>query len=236
MVKYKKVVLLSFFSLSVLLFVFFALQQSGLLSRAQERPVTPLSPPPATSKDALQLRTFGYVTIAPTGGKGTIATRSVIEGKVPLYKQWDPEWSRISYGCGDTIATAGSAITSLAMVISWASGKEVLPPETARRALEKNWRLCAGGTAWEAMRGIPALYGLKAKSISWTEAKRYLAHNIPVIQSHGSGYFTSEGHFVVLTGVQKGKYSVNDPDNYHRTEATETQIATSMKAQWVVMR
>ena len=235
MAKRLQITFLSLFSLSVLVFVFFALRQSGFMSRAAQQPVTPVNPPPATSNDSLQLRTFGYATSTPAEGK-TSSESLTGNNSVPLYKQWDPRWAKISYGCGDTIAAAGSGITSLAMVITQVLGKEVLPPETAKKAIEKGWRSCTDGTMWEAITGIPTLYGLKAKSISWDEAKRYLAQNIPVIQSHGSGYFTSGGHFIVLAGVQSGKYLVRHPDGNHRTEATEEQITASMKAQWVVMK
>ncbi|HSA84481.1 MAG TPA: C39 family peptidase [Patescibacteria group bacterium] len=160
--------------------------------------------------------------------------------RVPLYKQWDSRWGRIPYGnCGDgsTLASSACGSTSLAMVISYHLGREVLPPETSQKAVANGWRPCGNGTAWAAMTGMPPLYGLRGKAISWNEAKTYLSLGIPIIQSHGRGLFTSEGHFVVVTGkLSNGKYAINDPDGRHITEASEGQITASNKAQWVIYR
>ncbi|MCL4354883.1 C39 family peptidase [Patescibacteria group bacterium] len=167
-----------------------------------------------------------------TGGSGPTTTSDV-----PLYKQWDPRWGKNSYGCGTSISSAGCGVTSLAMVISYWTGKEVLPSETAQSALNHGWRVCNQGTSWSAMIGMPGLYRLKSKSIGWEEAKRYLALNIPIIQSHAPGYFTNGGHFIVLTGISgTGSYLVNDPDGKHRTEASESQIKASLKSSWVITK
>ena len=173
-----------------------------------------------------------------SNGNGTPGgTGPTISGGIPLYKQWDPRWGGNSYSCGTSIASAGCGVTALAMVISHWTGKEVLPSETAQSAINHGWRICNQGTSWSAMTGMPSLYGLKSKTISWEEAKRYLALNIPVIQSHAPGYFTDGGHFIVLTGISGvGSYLVNDPDGKHRTEATEAKITASLKGSWVITK
>ena len=161
-------------------------------------------------------------------------------GKVPLYKQWDPRWAYKSYGCGNNMSEAACGPTSLAMVMSYYTGREILPPETADVSMSHGWRLCGIGTAWAAMTGMPTLpqYNLHSKSISWNEAKKYLEKGMSIIQSQGEGYFTSGGHFIVITGVSSdGKtFYINDPDGRHRTSATESQITVSMKAQWAITK
>jgi len=160
--------------------------------------------------------------------------------KVPLYKQWNSAWAAHGFGgCGKTIQSSGCGITSLAMVISYWTGKQVLPSETADVAIAHHWDACAtgDGTSWSAMTGMPPLYGLKGKEISWNEAKTYLTQGIPVIQAHTKGYFTDGGHFIVLTGIFGGNYLVNDPDGKHRTIATESQINdSSLQATWVITK
>jgi len=172
-------------------------------------------------------------------GCGTDST-TVVTGKVPLYKQWDPRWGGNSYGCGSTIAEAGCGPTSLAMVMSYYTGRIILPSETAAVSISKGWRLCGNGTAWAAMTGMPALpqYGLKSKAVSWAEAKKYLAQGLPIIQSQSNGYFTHGGHFIVITGMSAdGKtFYINDPDGFHRTQATEPLITVSMAAQWYISK
>jgi hypothetical protein len=36
----------------------------------------------------------------------------------------------------------------------------------------------------------------------------------PVILAMGKGDFTSSGHFILLSGVEDGKFIVNDPNSY----------------------
>jgi Peptidase_C39 like family len=158
--------------------------------------------------------------------------------KVPLYKQWDTRWASDTYGlssCPTTIQAAGCGPTSMAMVISYLTGKQVLPPATANEVKENGWYVCGAGTAYEALLEVPAkYYNLKSKEITWSQDKTYLAKGIPVIQSHGPGYFTGGGHYIVVTGINKnGTYAINDPDGYHRTSATESEITSSLMASWV---
>ena len=40
----------------------------------------------------------------------------------------------------------------------------------------------------------------------------------PIICVMGPGDFTSSGHFIVLTGVEDGLLTVNDPNSYARSE------------------
>lgn len=182
-----------------------------------------------------------FVSVALPGvneGDNTSSTTSAnpAASAIPLYKQWDPRWGNQSYGCNTTIAQAGCGITSLAMVITYWTNKQVLPSETARVSLENGWRVCNSGTSWAAMTGMPALYGLQGRAVTWNQAKAYLEKGIPIIQSHGCCYFTMHGHFIVLTGVKNGVYQVNDPDGFHRTEATEAQILGSLSNSWVVTK
>lgn len=157
---------------------------------------------------------------------------------IPLYKQWDPRWGSLPYGpCGGAnIASSGCGITALAMVISYWTGRSILPPETAKLAVNNGWRPCVDGTAWAAMTGMPPLFGLKSKAVSLAQAKEYLKNGVPVIQVHGAGYFTSMGHYIVVRGYCNGAYLINDPDGYYRTSATEEQITASLVASWVIWK
>lgn len=176
------------------------------------------------------------ITVGPVEDANADTNTTVVEGKVPLYKQWDSRWGSNSYGCGTTIAQAGCGVTSLAMLITYWSGKEVLPSETAKISLENGWRICGSGTAWAAMTEMPRMYGLKSRVVNWQNSKEYLDKGIPVIQSHSSGYFTGGGHFIVVTGKSGNNYLINDPDGFHRTVATEAQILASLSNGWVLTK
>lgn len=184
---------------------------------------------------------IGLLAYGISGLKDTKTTASTngpaSSSGVPLYKQWDARWGNLSYGCGGTtIASSGCGITSLAMVISYYAGKEVLPPQTALISMENGWRDCGAGTAWAAMTEMPKIFGLYAKSVTWEQAKTYLKKGMPVIQSHSCCYFTKHGHFIVVTGINSdGTYKINDPDGFHRTEATEDQVSVA-KGNWVIWK
>lgn len=162
---------------------------------------------------------------------------SSVGGKVPLYKQWDPRWASDFYGlssCPTTIHAAGCGPTSLAMVISFITDRQVLPPEVANDASKSGWYQCGAGTAFAALTDLPVKYfGLQSKAVTWSQAKVYLGQGIPIIQSHGPGYFTGGGHYIVVTGVNSdGTYSINDPDGLHRTVATESEILDNLMGSW----
>src|SRR5207244_1536362 len=122
--------------------------------------------------------------------------------------------------CGTDIASSGCGPTSLAMVISYWTNKQVLPPQTAKQALH----VCGAGMAYTSIVTVPAQYGLHSKLVSWDEAKRYLKQGIPIITVQTPGYFTGHGHYIVITGINaNGTFAINDPDGFHRTQATESQ-------------
>ncbi|MDD3480915.1 MAG: C39 family peptidase [Patescibacteria group bacterium] len=181
---------------------------------------------------------LAFMGVSPDASYADTLSPTESYSDVPLYKQWDPRWGSEDYGCGGTtIASSGCGITSLAMIISYITQTEVLPPETAKIALDNNWRVCNAGTAYAAIIEMPKMYDINNnKEITWEEAKKYLAAGFPIIQVHGPGYFTEGGHYIVLTGIKDGKYLVNDPDGKHRTEATESQITNSLKHSWVVQK
>ncbi len=187
-----------------------------------------------------ETKTACFVTnVGTPNGKAELppSCKSTIGGKVPLYKQWDTRWGSNSYGGCGTMASSACGVTALAMIISYLTGKEVLPTETAKQAVSNGWRVCGAGTAHAAMTEMPKMYGLKGKTISWEEGKRYLKEGIPIIQVHGPGYFTGGGHYIVVTGINPdGTYAINDPNGKHRTKATEGQITASLNISWVIQK
>lgn len=245
-------------SLFLTQYVFNTLNVSAQMPPEPGTVVMPQSPAIGSNSDSLQLQTFPFATLTPTPGTNPTASSSAegkstpggtivtggsgsagVLGSVPLYHQWDPRWRSKSFGCGTTMAAAACGPTALAMVLSYYTNKAVLPPEVADVVLANKLRVCNAGTAHAAITKIPPMYGLRSKNITWSQAKTYLSQGIPVVQVHGPGFFTSGGHFIVLTknspaGSQN--YLVNDPDGRHRTVATEKQIISSLKQSWVISK
>jgi hypothetical protein len=156
-------------------------------------------------------------------------------GKVPLFNQADKRWGDIWYGTAN-LTDSGCGPTSLAMVISYYADKIIYPPEVAKKVLEQHLRIPHVGTDRKAMIEIPKLYGLDSHKISWDEAKKDLHEGKPIIQVHGPGYFTSGGHYIVVTRAEGDKYYVNDSGPRHRTVATEKEIKQSLQASWIITK
>ena len=57
----------------------------------------------------------------------------------------------------------------------------------------------------------------------------------PIIALMGPGEFTSNGHFIVLTGLQNGRLKINDPNSRKNSEKTWDidQVLEQTKAVWV---
>ena len=52
----------------------------------------------------------------------------------------------------------------------------------------------------------------------------------------GPGEFTSNGHFIVLTGLQNGRLKINDPNSRKNSEKTWDidQVLEQTKAVWYI--
>ena len=63
-----------------------------------------------------------------------------------------------------------------------------------------------------------------------------LEAGVPVICVMGPGDFTTSGHFIVLTGLDDGKFRVNDPNSIANSEKlwSYEQIAGQIKNLWAI--
>ncbi len=132
-----------------------------------------------------------------------------------------------------TIATSGCGPTSAAMALTYITGKEITPVETAK--FGNGTYTCSQGTYWSYFAAVSEKYGVKCtqKSVSADNIKEGLKNGKPVIISMGPGHFTSAGHFIVLRGIDKnGKVIVADPNSEERSKQTwDMSTITSEGAQ-----
>lgn len=131
--------------------------------------------------------------------------------EVPHYFQTD--YPDTPYGrYGDTVASDGCGITSLAMVLSYLLDEEILPDELA----EKYGKYCTGnGSTWELFPDSAEDFGvtIEKQAFSWSDVVKALKNGRVVIaNAKGGSIFTSGGHFIVLDGItEDGKILVKDP-------------------------
>lgn len=158
-------------------------------------------------------------------------TKKECTEKIPLLLQWDQRWGYVSYGSSD-IALSGCAPTCLSMVIVGLTGNHnATPDKIAKYAQDNGYYLKGTGTSWSLLTEGASHFGVVGREISLSKETvcGVLKQGQPVICSVGRGDFTTEGHFIVLTGMKDGRIKVNDPNCIHRSclwkyETLEPQI------------
>lgn len=125
--------------------------------------------------------------------------------KVPLFNQQDYPYTEYSQG---SVATSGCGITCLAMVASYHMNEFVSPDDLAKKfnkSADNNVTRMENASEYL---DLP----LQEKTWYWSKAYEALKNGSVVISLQRKGLFTSEGHFIVLTGLtEDGKVMVNDP-------------------------
>ena len=141
-------------------------------------------------------------------------------GTIPLLLQWDPRWGYAQYGDGP-MALNGCGPTALSMVICGLTGDGTATPYTvAQYAQEMGYYVDGVGTSWELMSAGGAHFGVTARELPLSQSvmENALAAGEPIICSVGPGDFTTSGHFIVLSGLEDGKFQVRDPNRRSTSE------------------
>lgn len=163
---------------------------------------------------------------AAEAGPGTSAPESTPRsewraGQVPRLFQTDAEWGAAPYADG-AISTHGCGPTCLAMVYVALTGRDDMDPEDMAEFSELNGFVDNGVTSWLLMSQGAALVGLESEEVpgSVEAVESHLMAGEPVICSVHEGDFTTEGHFIMLVGLNAdGTVEIRDPNSEDRTDA-----------------
>ncbi len=120
-----------------------------------------------------------------------------------------------------TIATSGCGPTSAAMALTYITGKEITPVETAE--FGNGTYTCDQGTMWTFFGDVSAKYGVECveQGVSADNIREGLKDGKPVIISMGPGHFTDSGHFIVLRSIDgDNNVTVADPASSERSSQT----------------
>lgn len=157
-------------------------------------------------------------------------------GKVPLFLQWDERWGYSTYG-DSMIAINGCGPTCLSMVAAYILNNDEMNPKWMAQFSEENGYISENGTLWALMSQGAKKLGLESIEIPLDENRvlNNLEVGNPIICSMAPGDFTTEGHFIVMTGVKDGKIVVNDPNSRERSEKLWkfSDIQSQIKNIWV---
>lgn len=156
---------------------------------------------------------------------------------VPLFMQWDERWGYRRYS-GNVMGLTGCGPTCLSMVSVFLSGDTSMSPaKMAEFAEENGYAVEGSGTAWALFSEGGQKLGFDVTEIPLDESRirENLEAGNPIVVSLGPGDFTTEGHFVVLTGYEDGKIRVNDPNSRKNSKKLWEfeRLSGQIKALWV---
>ena len=139
---------------------------------------------------------------------------------IPLFIQWDKRWGYDAYG-NDVIGLSGCGPTCLSMiVIGLTKNQEATPDKRADYATEHGYYEQNSGTKWSFMDEVAAVYGVQGYYIylSKDNMQEELSQGHPLVCAMRSGDFTSQGHFIVIAGMEGDKFLVHDPNSIERSQ------------------
>lgn len=159
------------------------------------------------------------------------------EGGVPLLMQWDKRWGYENYS-GTVLGLSGCGPTCLSMVALYLLGDTSLTPAYIARFAEDNGFSSLGnGSKWTLMSEGGAMLGMKVTELPLVESRiiEHLKKGEPIICAMGEGAFTSDGHFIVLTGYKDGLVTLNDPNSRQNSQRgwSFSEFSNQIRNLWV---
>lgn len=157
-------------------------------------------------------------------------------GSKVYYNQEDSKWAKIPYDSGeDTIGTSGCGVTAMAMVLSTLKNKSIDPIELANYSINNGY--CAGYTKRQFFSDI---INEEKYNLELTRTIGEDTETLKKLLSDGKnmavaimkpGYFTKEGHYIVVYGVEKidgqDYFKVMDPNMDNENYGNDGQVLYS---------
>lgn len=155
-----------------------------------------------------------------TTRKDAIRSKATGNAKVPMLYQWDPRWAYTVYS-STTFGLTGCCPTTFAMVYQGVTGKtDMTPYDMGMLAQNGGYMATFEGTDANFLINEAPGLGMSVTQLVPTSTAIIEALNAGkvIIANVGPGDFTTDGHFIVVTGTENGKLIVNDPYSSIRSE------------------
>ena len=167
-------------------------------------------------------------------------TEHVNSEAVPLFMQWDERWGYTIYG-SNVMGLTGCGPTCLSMVlVHLLQDATYTPRYVADFAEENRYYVEGSGSKWALIFEGGETLGLEVTELPLDEnrMKKNLERGNPVICIMGPGDFTTAGHYIVLRGIEDGKFVVNDPNSKTNSERlwSYEEIQGQIKNLWACRR
>lgn len=142
---------------------------------------------------------------------------SVYQGEVEFingfyyFNQADKKWKNTTYG-GYSISGSACGPFSVAMALSAVLGRPIDPIEIVRLGEAAGSVMPGGGSYWNLFPAAAQKYNVPFTEINQSQIDSKLEEGCVLIVSHGPGYWSNSGHFIVVVKKNSdGTYAVNDP-------------------------
>ena len=159
---------------------------------------------------------------------------------VPLFLQWDERWGYTIYG-SNVMGLTGCGPTCLSMVLVYLLQDATYTPRyVADFAEDPRYYEKGSGSKWTLISEGGKTLGLDVTELPLDEnrMKKNLEQGNPIICIMGPGDFTTAGHFIVLRGMEDGKFIVNDPNSKENSERlwSYDEISGQIKNLWACQK
>lgn len=158
-------------------------------------------------------------------------------GPITYFNQSDYRWAKYKYGHSSYMYSSGCGPTIMAMIINTFSPQAyITPKETADFAYSKGCYVKGGGSTHDIVKKCCDEYKIPVKVIKANKEniESALKNKKLLVALVGKGEFTTGGHFILITGLEKnGKLSIADSislDNTHKKWDTDFIISQLKKS------
>lgn len=164
-------------------------------------------------------------------------TEHLSSTNIPLLFQWDQRWGYQRYA-GEVMGLSGCGPTCLSMVCLYLlDDARYTPAYVAEFSEENGYSVDGSGSSWTLISEGGKKLGLDVTEIPLDENRiiKNLELGNPIICVVGPGFFTSTGHFIVITGYEDGYVKVNDPNSPTNSSQTWklTEVMEQIRNLWV---
>ncbi len=154
------------------------------------------------------------------GSSARAGTEAVLD-VTPLYQANYTSVLFTYHGEEKTVAACGCSTVCLAMAMNYLSGTSAYDPETLLLQAYENDLYTGVGLGYAEMVTMLESGGLEGEWFRGSAKlfRRALRHGCPIIAYMGEGFFSNDGHYILIVGIDRyDRLIVVDPNSERKSE------------------